>query len=484
MGKVMGKSQARVALEAIAMTAFDRLSRFSRTVTERGLPVWNLTVTRFERAWQRLKRNRRAAFWAAGVNIALVLLIGFAIGGGASWMWGRYRANREDITPIATFLGAGVAAWVALRQVRIALKQADTASRRHEEQTIADRQRRITESYSKAIEQLGSDRVEERLGGIYSLERISKESSDDYWTVMETLTAFVRERTRRAEVERTSQPFQKRVSERAYFLWLDSGKPEGQAGHLWTEAVEQEEYGEPPAIDINAVITVMMRRTEQSRARERANDWCLDFRGSVLKQANLSYAHLEYADFRDAHLEAASLNWAHLEHANFEQAHLKMASLHMAHLEYADFTNADLERATLSEAYLEHAVFFFTNLRGAQLRWAQLEGAALFGAHFETARLAGAHLERTRIVANLEGADLFRAHLEDANFIDADLEGANFAEAHLEHADLSEANGLSEAQLLQAFGDTATKLPRGIARPAHWLSAEAPGDRMPPEPDA
>ena len=29
MGKVMGKSQARVALEAIAMTAFDRLSRFT-----------------------------------------------------------------------------------------------------------------------------------------------------------------------------------------------------------------------------------------------------------------------------------------------------------------------------------------------------------------------------------------------------------------------------------------------------------------------
>jgi hypothetical protein len=30
-------------------------------------------------------------------------------------------------------------------------------------------------------------------GGIYSLERISKESPDDYWTVMEILTAFVRD---------------------------------------------------------------------------------------------------------------------------------------------------------------------------------------------------------------------------------------------------------------------------------------------------
>jgi hypothetical protein len=74
---------------------------------------------------------------------------------------------------------------------------------RHFAQTDADRQRRITESFSKAVEQLGSDKLEVRLGGIYSLERISKESPDDYWTVMENLTGFVRECSRRNEAERT-----------------------------------------------------------------------------------------------------------------------------------------------------------------------------------------------------------------------------------------------------------------------------------------
>jgi hypothetical protein len=59
-----------------------------------------------------------------------------------------------------------------------------------------------------------------RLGGIYSLERISKESPDDYWTVMETLTAFLRERSRRNEAERTSQDFKQRASRRAYFRLL------------------------------------------------------------------------------------------------------------------------------------------------------------------------------------------------------------------------------------------------------------------------
>jgi hypothetical protein len=40
------------------------------------------------------------------------------------------------------------------------------------------------------VEQLGSDKPEVRLGGIYSLERISKESPADYWTVMENLATM------------------------------------------------------------------------------------------------------------------------------------------------------------------------------------------------------------------------------------------------------------------------------------------------------
>ena len=98
--------------------------------------------------------------------------------------------NAGLVNPVAAGIGA-------VLLIVAALQQAATARRRHKEQTDADRQRRITESFSKAIEQLGSDKLEVRLGGIYSLERISKESLDDYWTVMENLTAFVRERSRR-----------------------------------------------------------------------------------------------------------------------------------------------------------------------------------------------------------------------------------------------------------------------------------------------
>ena len=127
-----------------------------------------------------------------------------------------------------------------------------------------------------------------RLGGIYSLERISKESPDDYWTVMENLTAFVWERSRRND-ERTSQDdLKQRVSRRAYFLWREAGRPEGRAEDFWTEAVTQEELGESPATDIAAVLKVIERRRERNREREGSNYWRLDLSGAGLKRVDLS----------------------------------------------------------------------------------------------------------------------------------------------------------------------------------------------------
>ena len=51
----------------------------------------------------------------------------------------------------------------------------------------------ITDRYTKAIEQLGSDKLDLRLGGIYALERIAVDSKRDHPTVVEVLSAFVRE---------------------------------------------------------------------------------------------------------------------------------------------------------------------------------------------------------------------------------------------------------------------------------------------------
>jgi hypothetical protein len=54
------------------------------------------------------------------------------------------------------------------------------------------REGQITERYTRAIDQLGHSELDVRLGGIYALERIARDSSTDRATIGEVLTAFVR----------------------------------------------------------------------------------------------------------------------------------------------------------------------------------------------------------------------------------------------------------------------------------------------------
>ena len=54
----------------------------------------------------------------------------------------------------------------------------------------------MTDRYTRAIKQLGSDKLDVRIGGIYALERIARDSARDHTTVMEVLAAFIREHSR------------------------------------------------------------------------------------------------------------------------------------------------------------------------------------------------------------------------------------------------------------------------------------------------
>lgn len=333
-------------------------------------------------------------------------------------LWNAYSHIVASLTPIGAFLGGAILAWTAIRQAWSATQQAKIARLRHEEQIKADYERRITEIFTKALEQLASDKIDARLGGIYSLERVSQESPPQYWIVMEIITAFIRERAR----------------------WKESKQPWRASAKEKAENTESE-YDLPT--DISAAIAVIARRDEKNRARENAENWYLDLRGSDLRGAFL----------RRAHLEGAFLIRAHLEGAQLVETHLESACLMGAYLRGASLMGARLEGAILEEARLEGGA---TNLRGAHL-----EGSHLAAAHLEGTRLRGAHLER----AGLQGA-----HLEKAFLVGAHLDEANLQGTHLEGTDLSKTLGITRNQLSVACGDENTVLPQGMTRPPQWSS--------------
>ncbi|MGK5534089.1 pentapeptide repeat-containing protein [Streptomyces sp. URMC 129] len=86
-------------------------------------------------------------------------------------------------------------------------------------------------------------------------------------------------------------------------------------------------------------------------------------------------------------------------------------------------------------------------------------GADLIGARLNGARLRG---------ANLRGALLVAADLRNADLRSADLIGADLRDADLRGADLTGGIFLTQPQIDAARGDRTTRLPRALARPAHW----------------
>ena len=185
------------------MDAFRRLSRFGSTVKQRAAPVWASAKRQFRRGSQWLGQWLRSKRRPVLVIIVGAPLLYLGLRRYGQQVWSAYTSDPDTFTPFFTPIAALLAGLAAFGQWR-------TARLRHEEQTNADRRRRITKHTAERSPTC-NDKLEERLGGIYTLESISKESSvsyresaADYWTVMETLTAFVRERSQRSERERTA----------------------------------------------------------------------------------------------------------------------------------------------------------------------------------------------------------------------------------------------------------------------------------------
>ena len=321
-------------------------------------------------------------------------VLGLFISGGAVivnvYFAGR-RAEAMEETAKATNRNADA----ANRNAEAANRNAEAANKNAE----AANQKQITERFSKAIEQLGSDKPEVILGGIYTLERIARDSAPDQWTIMEVLTAFVRQN---APVIKENE----------------SQSPEDQKKFLELR------------ISIQACLTVIGERKHPDLENKRLDLTEVNISGFNLFKANLTRANLTGANLTEAYLFRADLTGAVLygavlTGANLIKANLTEANLYGANLYGANLTEAYLFRADLTGAVLYGAVLTGANLIKANLTEANLTKANLTGADLTEADLTGAYrLEPDWITevllteADLEGAILTGAIMPDGSVHD------------------------------------------------------------------
>ena len=296
-------------------------------------------------------------------------------------------AGGAAVVAVAGFLtnarNTSVTSEVSRRAVEAAQSSAEAAQRTAEAaQRTAElnEQGQVTDRYTKAIEQLGSDKLDVRIGGIYALERIARDSPRDHHTITEVLAAFIRDHSH----------------------------------EQWPPA---EDAAEPPARttrpDVLAAATVIGRRSSEMEEQ-------LNLDGAILVHADLSIMHFKNADLTRANLSSANLSGIVLSGAVLNYATLTGAFGPGADLSFALLVGADLTGAKLE----------YPNLGNAKLPRATLTGAKLPRAHLASANLTDANLASANLTgANLNSADLMGVDFHSTDLTDTDLTNARWPSA-------------------------------------------------------
>jgi hypothetical protein len=151
----------------------------------------------------------------------------------------------------------------------------------------------VTERFTRAIDQLGHENLDVRLGGIYALERIANDSAQDRTTVTEVLTAFIR----------------------GHAPW-----PPSRPGQYAKDApILEMPYMRYRAADVQAALTVLGRQPSMT-ATQPPNLSDTDLRRADLSNAELQGARLLGAQLQGANLRAAQLQRVNLFHAQLQGA--------------------------------------------------------------------------------------------------------------------------------------------------------------------
>ncbi|MEW2266469.1 pentapeptide repeat-containing protein [Streptomyces sp. NPDC047853] len=247
----------------------------------------------------------------------------------------------------------------------------------------------VTDRFSTAVDQLGSDKLQTRIGGLHALWRIAEHSARDREAVISIQAAYLR----------------------THLPWPPAGPQAPAMDVPINDVVPLEVRAADAQVALTGLGVLLLQPREQSWVNLSVTDLRrADCDGLWLHEVNLDRSCMEAAGLYHANLTQASLVSVNLRHADLKTAILRRARcvladmrgarLVEADLRDADFTESDLREANLRKADAGGAVF-----RRADLRLADLRGSDLSTADLAQARLTGALAsEQTRWPAGFDHA--------------------------------------------------------------------------------
>lgn len=292
--------------------------------------------------------------------------------------------------------------------------------------TNADaREKRITEIYSKAVEQLGSDVASVRLGALYSLERVANDNLEHRQTILSMVCAYLRmdRKSRSSPVHRNRLRRGKKTEDRLK-LHGPVALVDGSVDH-----------DREVRLTAQRLIADRLERAEESADDDELR---VEWRGMRL-------------DLSNSVLENFSLRGRVLASANFNGTHFKGV---------ADFSQCVFdEDATFIGAYFDSpALFKHSRFETLDLRNARFAGVVEF------TECAGTVLALPE--ASLQGVDMVGADVDKIDMLGVKVSGrATFESIICDHADFRKSNFSSDVSFEYA------RLERGRFDDSTWLGS-------------
>ncbi|MFM8800689.1 MAG: pentapeptide repeat-containing protein [Tagaea sp.] len=261
-----------------------------------------------------------------------------------TWFW--LLANAADLRDLmlaaAAFAVLPFLAWRSWVARRLAEAQRKSAE--------AIELGRAAEIMAQAFAGLGADKVQVRMGAIYSLERQARERPKDQGPIVQTLAAFVRDACPAPAAPVTAESVYRAIQ-----------------------------------VDVQAALGVLGRRA----------------RGNDPPGLRLSFAgaNLSGYDFADGDFTGASFKGAYICAANFAGAKLRRSDFHLVVADQADFYGADARETSFSAAYCGWARFAHADVTGAVFAGADLRNADFAHARVDAADWRDAMLDGAALPA-------------------------------------------------------------------------------------
>ncbi len=330
---------------------------------------------RGRRVWQdRLVRRRAAAGLLAGAGLVILgtvfvvlpgVVVDHDLAGASVAAQDRLKAVNDVRTTLLQVIGGLVVLFGASatwRQLRVS-----------QDGLRATQEGYVTDRFSRAVDQLGSDKLDVRIGGLHALWRIAEQSARDREAIISIQAAYLR----------------------THLPWPPA-EPRSPAADAPINDIAPLETRAADAQVALTALGVLCRHREQSWVNLSLTD---------LRRADCDGLWFPEVNFDRACMEAAGLYHANLTQASLVSINLRHADLTTAILRRARCTLGDLRAATLVETDVRDADFTETDLREANLRKADARGAVLHRADLRMADLRG---------TDLSTADLLEARLAGA----------------------------------------------------------------------